>query len=131
MIAIDTNVALRYLIADDPLQTPRATSLLAAATERNEPVFLSQIVLCEIEWVLDSTYGASRQEIHAILKRLLANEAFAIEAPERVRASVERYGEGRGDLSDYLLGAAGQSAGATTTFTFDRHLRREPGFTFL
>jgi predicted nucleic-acid-binding protein len=66
MIAVDTNVLLRFLVADDPVQTPRAMRLIDEASARGEPVFVSQIVLCEIEWVLDTTYGASRAEISRI-----------------------------------------------------------------
>ncbi len=128
MIALDTNVLLRFLLADDSVQTPRARRLIEEATERGDTVFISQIVLCETEWVLDTTYGASRQEIYDILRRLLASEPFVVEEAERVRPCLERYRERQGDLSDYLLGAASRAKGATTTFTFDRKLRREPDF---
>jgi predicted nucleic-acid-binding protein len=129
MIAIDTNVLLRYLLADDSIQTPRAIRLIEEATERGEPVLISQIVLCETEWVLDTTYGASRREIYGILKRLLGSEPFVVEEAERAGVCLEIYRERQGDLSDFLLGAAGRASGATTTFTFDRKLRREPDFT--
>lgn len=129
MIAVDTNVLLRFLIGDDPVQTPRAVRLIDEASARGEPVFISQIVLCEVEWVLDTTYGASRVEIYGILKRLLASEVFKVEDAPRADSCLEQYRERRGDYSDYLLGGAAQAAGATTTFTFDRKLRRDPDFT--
>jgi predicted nucleic-acid-binding protein len=129
VIAVDTNVLLRYLVADDPVQTPRAMRLIEAAAERHEAVFVSQIVLCETEWVLDTTYGASRQDIYGILSRLLDSAPFVVEEPQRVAASLERYRERQGDFSDFLIGCSGHAAGAATTYTFDRKLRKEPDFT--
>ena len=129
MIAVDTNVLLRYLLADDPVQTPRATRLIEDAADRGEDVFVSQIVLCETEWVLDSIYGASRQEIYSILKRLLAARPFALQDSQTVVNCLELYGEKKGDFSDYLIGAAAQVTGAGTTFTFDKKLKQDPEFT--
>jgi len=131
MIAIDTNVLLRYLLSDDAVQTPRAVRLIDTAMERGEVVLISQIVLCEAEWVLASTYGASRREMYDIFRRLLATEGFRIEDEQLVGACLESYHEGRGDLSDFLLGAVCRAEGASTTFTFDRKMQREPDFTLL
>jgi predicted nucleic-acid-binding protein len=131
MIALDTNVLIRFLVADDPVQTPRALRLIEEATERGEPVFLSQIVLCETEWVLETSYGASRRDIHDILKRLLHSAPFVVEEAERVGVCLELYRHRRGDFSDYLLGEAARAAGSSTTFTFEKDLRQDPGFTRL
>jgi predicted nucleic-acid-binding protein len=131
MIALDTNVLLRFLLADDPTQTPKAIRLVAEASERGEAVWLSLIVLCETEWVLESAYKVDRQHIYAILKRLLRSDPFRLEEAERVESCLESYRKGKGDLSDFLLGEVSRAAGASTTYTFDRDLRREPGFTLL
>lgn len=131
MIALDTNVLIRFLVEDDPIQTPRAVRLIEGATERDEPIFLSQVVLCETEWVLTSIYGAGRREVCDILKRILTTPPFVVEEPLRVEECLERYRTKKGDFSDFLLGEASRSAGAVTTFTFDRALRQEVGFTFL
>lgn len=131
MIALDTNVLIRYLIADDALQTPRALRLIDEAGQQGQVVFISQIVLCETEWVLRSIYGAARQEVHDILRRLLRTQPFQVEDADQVDACLDLYRTKRGDLSDFLLGEVGRAAGATSTFTFDRALQREAGFTLL
>ncbi len=52
MLAIDTNIVVRYLTADHPEQSPKAKALVD-----NEDVFVPTTVLLETEWVLRSVYG--------------------------------------------------------------------------
>jgi predicted nucleic acid-binding protein len=52
MLAIDTNIVVRYLAGDHPEQSRRAKALID-----NEDVFVCSTVLLETEWVLRSVYG--------------------------------------------------------------------------
>lgn len=54
MLAIDTNLIIRYLLADDPEQAAPARKLID-----NNDVFVCTTVLLETEWVLRSVYGFS------------------------------------------------------------------------
>src|SRR3954451_23354658 len=54
MLAIDTNVIVRYLVADDPAQAARARRLIDG-----HDVFVCTTVLLQTEWVLRSVYGFS------------------------------------------------------------------------
>jgi predicted nucleic-acid-binding protein len=54
MLAIDTNLIVRYLVADDPDQAIRARNLIDA-----QDVFICTTVMLETEWVLRSVYGFS------------------------------------------------------------------------
>ena len=79
MIAIDTNVLVRLLTADDAAQTRRAATLF----EQGD-IFLGKTVLLETEWVLRFSYQLSRPAIIAALKNVLglrqvkAEDSFAI-----------------------------------------------------
>lgn len=48
MIAIDTNLLLRYLLQDDPKQSAKAAALLAG----EEDVLVTHVVLSETIWTL-------------------------------------------------------------------------------
>jgi predicted nucleic-acid-binding protein len=48
MIALDTNVLVRFLVEDDEAQTERAKAFVANAIEANDPCFISAVVLCEL-----------------------------------------------------------------------------------
>ena len=54
MLAIDTNLIVRYLVNDDPGQAARARKLID-----NNDVFVCTTVMLETEWVLRSVYGFS------------------------------------------------------------------------
>ena len=58
MLAIDTNIVVRYLTADHPEQSPKAKALIDG-----HDVFVCTTVLLETEWVLRSVYGFPPAEI--------------------------------------------------------------------
>jgi predicted nucleic-acid-binding protein len=128
VIALDTNVLVRLLVRDDPQQAAAAERLLGKAFESGEDCFLSDPVLCELEWVLDSCYRAPRTDVLAVLRDLMAQKHFAFEDREVLRCAVDAYQAGRADFSDYLIGAKAQARGATATYTFERVLRGAEGF---
>ena len=65
MLGLDTNVVVRYLMQDDRRQYEKARRLIHREAGKGEPVFVSLLVLLEIEWVLRSRYGLSKLEILA------------------------------------------------------------------
>ena len=118
MIALDTNVAVRLLVRDDPAQTARAAALV-----RNDDVLLTTTVLLEAEWVvLRSRYGVSRRLIHAGLRRLIDLDRLTVDQPTVADRALDWFETGTG-FADALHLA---SSAATTEFaTFDRKLGRQ------
>ena len=131
MIALDTNILIRLMVRDDPRQTELAERLVESAAERGETCLVTDPVLCEIEWVLESNYGAARLEIVAAMQELLAQEGFIFEDRDAFRQAVDLCQQSKVEFSDLLIGAKGQARGARTTYTFDRVLSRQEGFSFL
>ena len=131
MIAVDTNVLVRLIVGDDEVQGAKARHLIDACAEGNETCFVSNPVLCELEWVLETLYSASRAEVASAIQALASEPPFQVEDAEAVQRALAQYTNGKGDFSDYLLGEVGRSAGARTTYTFDRDLRKAAGFTLL
>ncbi len=131
MIALDANVVVRLLVEDDERQLGRSLALLGSAAERGESVLVTDIALCELEWVLDSAYSVPRERIVAAVGALLSDDRFAFEDRSRAAEALRLYQAGSGDLSDYLLGLRAEAMGARTTFTFDRAMRDDPRFTLL
>ena len=119
MKSVDTNLLVRVIVKDDPVQTPIA----AAAFER--PVFVSHSVIMETEWVLRSRYRLPRAEIGDALKRLLLDvETVKVAEREMVAWSLDRYAAGA-DLDDMLHLVA--SRGFEAFLTFDRDLADAAG----
>jgi predicted nucleic-acid-binding protein len=127
MTGLDTNVLVRYLVGDDPVQTARARREL----ERDERFLVDSVVLCELVWVLESGYGFSRTEIAGALERILAIAQFEIEGKDLALAALDDFHGSTADFSDCLLGRRNRAAGASETLTFDRTLRGLAGFRVL
>lgn len=130
MIGIDTNVLVRYLAQDDPVQSPRATRRFERLTQ-TDPGFISLITIVETVWVLQRVYALSHLEIAAALERMLQADTLVIQNAQQVfTAMIALRGEAA-SFSDALIGALGARAGCTVTLTFDRKAARLREFQLL
>lgn len=121
MIAVDTNVLLRYLFRPVDAKNPqwqvgRAETVINQA----DKVFVSAIVIAEMEWVLESVFQCSRKEIYTVLHELACNTKFRFEDWSVLNCALLDYLEYPSvDLSDCLIARSAQKAGASTLFTFE------------
>ena len=130
MIALDTNVLVRYLVRDDPEQAEAARSLLESLTV-DRPGYVCREVTVETVWVLERAYSFSRDQIATKLEELVATEGLVIEAADDVGRSASRYRAGGAGFSDLMILAAADRAGARPLHTFDRKAARLEGVTLL
>jgi predicted nucleic-acid-binding protein len=77
MRGLDSNVLIRYLVQDDPIQSPKATERIERRLTEETPGFVSIVAMVEIVWVLDRSYGLDAQEIAAAVERMLGRGARA------------------------------------------------------
>lgn len=131
MIGLDTNVVVRYLTQDDPVQSALATEAIEDTAERGDRLFLSGVVLCELVWVLESAYGYERTEVTNAVERILRTAQFDFDHKDLLWQAWHDYRTGKGDFSDYLIGRLGHAAGCGETLTFDRALESSPLFRLL
>lgn len=116
MIAVDSNVLVRLLTRDDPIQAGRAASLF----EQGE-IFICKTVLLETEWVLRFSYDL---ENHAILKALtnvLGLPHVTVEDSPAVAQALSLFESGM-DFADALHLASSKSA--IQFATFDERLKK-------
>jgi len=128
VIGIDTNVLVRFLVGDDPDQEARAASFLTQASACGEELFVAQIVVCELVWVLSHAYGKSRSEITSGLEALLRARQLTFDNVDQIRAALERFAAGDGDLADWLIWERSRESGAEAVATFDARLLRSAEF---
>ena len=128
MIGLDTNILIRYLTQDDPAQSAQATEILEHRLTKNNPGFVSVVVMVETAWVLDRAYGLTAQEIAKAIERLLQVEVLAIENEQEVFTAMVALKQGRGSFADALIAELGARAGCTRTLTFDQKAIRLPVF---
>ncbi len=123
MIAIDTNILVRYLAQDDPAQSPRATQIVERFTE-DRPGFISLITTAETVWVLRRAYAMPDSGIAAAIERLLQADTLLIQNEREVFTAMIALKTGAATFSAALIGALGAWAGCSTTLTFDRKAAR-------
>jgi predicted nucleic-acid-binding protein len=128
MIALDTNVLVRYIVADDREQAAIATDMIERAIDREERLFIPQVVLCELVWVLSHAYRFGRDEIVGVLQQLRRGAQMTIEGADEVRRATDAYAAQRGDFADYLIGERSVASGCSSIATFDRILLSDPRF---
>ena len=128
MIALDTNVLVRYLAQDDPVQSQEATQLIERRLTAEDPGFVSTVAMVETAWVLDRAYGLTEDEIAAAIERTLQADVLVVEDEQEVFTALIMLKEGRGSFADALIAALGAKAGCSKTLTFDRKALRIPGF---
>jgi predicted nucleic-acid-binding protein len=127
--AIDTNVLVRFLVTDDPAQARKAKAFIDRLDHRDERAYVSDIVLCELVWVLTRSYGFERGEILPVLERLAAAKQLRFDSVDNISRALAAFGRGRGDFADYLIREHAKAAGCATVVTFDRKLAGEQMFT--
>jgi predicted nucleic-acid-binding protein len=131
MRAVDTNVLLRFVTADDAAQAARVQRLFEECKGSREILFISTPVLCELVWVLRSGFRQPKNEILKVLENVASDALFQIQHHALVASALEQYREGSADFADYLIGGLAQHAGCRDTVTFDQGLRGSSGFTLL
>ncbi|WP_019956757.1 PIN domain-containing protein [Yoonia vestfoldensis] len=130
MIAIDTNVLVRFLTQDDPEQAAAASALMRGLTQA-APGFICREVMLELVWVLERAYGFSRVDVTVALEGLLAAVEIEIEAADDVGTALFRYRDEGFGFADLMIAAAARRAGATSLVTFDRKAAQLPGVDLL
>jgi len=83
MTAVDTNVVVRLLTADDPKQAAAAKSLF-----QRQPVWIAKTVLLETGWVLRSLYGYEESAIREAFIKLLGLKNVHVEDEPAVAAAL-------------------------------------------
>lgn len=96
MLAIDTNVVVRYLTNDHPRQSPRARALIDG-----QPVYVAVTVMLEVEWVLRSAYGYRPADIARAMRSFAGLPTVSVEDPTVVAAALDLSESGM-DFADAL-----------------------------
>ena len=130
MIAVDTNVLIRYITQDVPAQAAIAERLLDSLTN-DGPGFVGREVAIEIVWVLERSYGFSRTQVAEVLKTLIGAENLIVESDEDVARATFLYEQSQGDFSDLVILMASERAGCESLYTFDRRFARMDGVRLL
>jgi predicted nucleic-acid-binding protein len=117
---LDTNILIRHLTGDPPAQARRASAYLAAAEE----LLLSDLILAEVVYVLESFYEVERARVAELVRAVIGFPAIVvIDAPLLLRA-LEVYELERIDFAEAYLVASAEASGVGAIASFDRSIDR-------
>jgi len=119
MVALDTNVIVRYIAQDDPSQSAAATRIFEEVISDENHGFITSVAMCETVWVLSRAYGQPREKLVQVIEALLRADNLELEHRDLVWGAKDDFRDGKADFSDYLIARIGKAQGATTTLGFD------------
>lgn len=131
MIAVDTNILVRYITNDHKEQAILSSKLLDKYTGQEKSILINNVVLCELVWVLDRGYKYKKTEIIKTLKLLLSSIEFEFENHELAFLAVFKYETTEADFSDILIGIINANLGSSTTYSFDKRACKTKDFTLV
>jgi len=131
VIAIDTNVLLRWVLDDDEGQAARARMIFESA----ESVLITDIVLVETVWTLrGKRYKATKEDIQALVISLLEEPNMVFESKQVIWSALNDFvaakpvktanGAKTVDLADALI------VNKTKMVARDRHMAYQGTYTF-
>ena len=128
MIGLDTNILVRYLAQDEPVQSAKATEIIERRFTEENPGFVSVVTMVETVWVLDRSYGLGSDAIAATIERTLQIDAIVVENEQEIFTAMIALKQGKGSFADAIILALGARAGCSYTLTFDQKASRLSGF---
>lgn len=121
-VAVDTNLVVRYITRDDPVQERQARAVFL-----EHRIFVPKTVIMETEWVLRFAYRYTADQIAEALARIIDNERIQVEDSAATRLALAGFRQGL-DFADALhLAACGE---IETFITFDKPLFKRAGRVF-
>ena len=118
MRAIDTNVLARFLLDDDPVQSPVAASVIAGG------VAVTHTVIVELTWLLLSRYRQPRTVVAAALREVIDLPSVTVQDTPLVLCAIDRF-DGGADLADMLHIVAARDSDSFASF--EKQLAKQAG----
>lgn len=112
---VDTNVLLRFLLADDPIQSPIARSYFV---NRENTLIIDTVVLCEVVWVMKKRSKLKNQKIVQILQGLTIEPHIKLDK-EKFNQGIKFLQDG-GDFADGIIAYQTQNFSNAKWLTFDK-----------
>lgn len=127
MPALDTNMLIRYVVADDAAQLAAARRLIHRCVEEGLALYVPVTVVLELEWVLRASFGFAKDAVMGVLARLLSAAELSFESEQALEVALQLFREGSADFSDCLHVALAAQAGEQPLWTFDKGTARLSG----
>lgn len=127
MPALDTNVLVRYIVQDDPLQLAAAKRLIRRCVAEGSTLFVPVTVVLELEWVLRSSFEFAKDDVLMTLSSLFSAAELTFESERALEVALQLFRKGSADFADCLHVALAMQAGEQPLWTFDKGAAKVSG----
>lgn len=124
---IDTNIFIRHLMADDPVQSPACLALFQAIEREELTVWTSHLVVAEIVFVLSRVYRLERVAIRDVILPILTLPNIKIDQKQMFVRVFDLYTTLPIDYVDAYHAALLLNRDAVSLYSFDADFDRVPG----
>ena len=131
MASLDTNVLVRWLMADDAVQTAQVAALLDATLAAHAALFVPTTVQLELEWVLRSRYGLDKATVLTTFVALLETQELDMQFEAALERALHLYRQGAAEFADCLHAGLAEAAAQAPLLTFDAKAARLDGVRLL
>jgi predicted nucleic-acid-binding protein len=128
VIGLDTNILIRYLAQDDPVQSLQASEIIERRLTEENPGFISIVVMVEMVWVLERAYRFAARDIASVIERMLQADLLVVQNEQEVFTAMITLKEAQGSFADAVIAALAARENCSCTLTFDHKALRIPGF---
>ena len=122
LVAIDTNVILRYLVGDGGRLADKAAGILDAVADGHAAVCCDPVTLAETVWVLRSYYELPNLEIGNSLIPLVECPGFHVPGKSRYLTALKLLAEEGASFGDACACALALQECEGRLYSFDRKL---------
>ena len=127
MRTIDANIILRHLTNDVPSQAKQAEELLKRVEEGIEEVFLPEIFLADIIWILEKYYKQPREEIREWITAIISLPGLIFSDKDLALNALDIYLDKRIDWSDAFASSQMLQREITEIYSYDKHFDKIGG----
>jgi len=126
-VFIDTNILLRYLTKDDPVQYPRCRNLFKKAQNGEMLLVTSTLVIAELIWTLASHYQVSKEQIIEKTSIIIGSDAVQIHDKEIIAEALVIYARKNVDYIDAYNAVLLRHLNLKEIYSYDRDFDRIEG----
>ena len=125
---VDTNLIIRFLTNDDPVQSPIALEVFKGVVNGKITLILTSHIIAECCWVLESSrYQYTPRDIASKLSQIIESPGIKVDEKEVLLTSLEAYQSKNVDFIDgYLSTLASKNKKSILTWN-KKHFKRLAG----
>ena len=126
MIAADSNIFLRWLVADDKAKADAVGEYFKKAEKTGEPIWVADLVMGEVVWVLQRFYELRPSEVADLVGPLLKAPMLSFENRDRLMESLELFRMHGVDFTDCYIAASAREKVCGGVLSYDKDFAKLP-----